>query len=421
MSVVTVKLPDVGEGIAEAELVEWSVAVGDLVREDAILAAVMTDKTTIEIPSPVEGTILWLGGEVGQKLAIGSALVKLEVAVAGTAVTPLPVAGEEEEVAAPMPVTAGSEPDGVAAGASVTVTTETASQLADVDHPLAAPPVRLRARNGGVDLSLVKGTGPAGRITHEDLDAYLSDQRQAGATGAKESQDTVREKRVTGLRRKIAERMAEASRRIPHITIVEEVDVTALETLRQQLNAERREDRPKLTVLPFLMAAIAVAVREQPMMNAHFDDEAELIREFDAVHIGIATQTTAGLMVPVVRHCEHKSLWAAAEELARVADAARSGKAVREELSGSTITISSLGPLGAIATTPIINRPEVAIVGVNRMEIRPRWDGSAFVPRTMMNLSSSFDHRVIDGWDAALFVQRLKTLLESPALIFVER
>lgn len=420
MSVVTVKLPDVGEGIAEAELVEWSVAVGDLVREDAILAAVMTDKTTVEIPSPVEGTILWLGGEVGQKLAIGSALVKLEVAVAGKTATPLPVAGEEAP-APEAPVAAGSEPDGAAATAPVAVATETASHLVASDHPLAAPPVRLRARNGGVDLSLVKGTGPAGRITHEDLDAYLSGRRQSGAAGAKESQDTVREKRVTGLRRKIAERMAEASRRIPHITIVEEVDVTALEALRQQLNAERREDRPKLTVLPFLMAAIAAAVREQPMMNAHFDDEAELIREFDAVHIGIATQTKAGLMVPVVRHCEHMSLWAAAAELARVVDAARSGKAVREELSGSTITISSLGPLGAIATTPIINRPEVAIVGVNRIEIRPRWDGSAFVPRTMMNLSSSFDHRVIDGWDAALFVQRLKILLESPALIFVER
>lgn len=419
MSVVTVKLPDVGEGIAEAELVEWNVAIGDLVREDAILAAVMTDKTTVEIPSPVEGTILWLGGEVGQKLAIGSALVKLEVAVAGKATMPLPVAGEE--AVARAPIAAGSEPDGAAAVAPVAVATETASHHAASDRPLAAPPVRLRARNGGVDLSLVKGTGPAGRITHEDLDAYLTGRRQAGAAGSKESQDTVREKRVTGLRRKIAERMAEASRRIPHITIVEEVDVTALETLRQQLNAERREDRPKLTVLPFLMAAIAAAVREQPMMNAHFDDEAELIREFDAVHIGIATQTKAGLMVPVVRHCEEKSLWAAADELARVADAARSGKAAREELSGSTITISSLGPLGAIATTPIINLPEVAIVGVNRMEIRPRWDGSAFVPRTMMNLSSSFDHRVIDGWDAALFVQRLKTLLESPALIFVGR
>lgn len=419
MSVVTVKLPDVGEGIAEAELVEWNVAIGDLVREDAILAAVMTDKTTVEIPSPVEGTILWLGGEVGQKLAIGSALVKLEVAVAGKATMPLPVAGEE--AVARAPVAAGSEPDGTAAVAPVAVATETDSHHAASDRPLAAPPVRLRARNGGVDLSLVKGTGPAGRITHEDLDAYLTGRRQAGAAGSKESQDTVREKRVTGLRRKIAERMAEASRRIPHITIVEEVDVTALETLRQQLNAERREDRPKLTVLPFMMAAIAAAVREQPMMNAHFDDEAELIREFDAVHIGIATQTKAGLMVPVVRHCEEKSLWAAADELARVADVARSGKAAREELSGSTITISSLGPLGAIATTPIINRPEVAIVGVNRMEIRPRWDGSAFVPRTMMNLSSSFDHRVIDGWDAALFVQRLKTLLESPALIFVER
>ncbi|MFT4184656.1 MAG: dihydrolipoamide acetyltransferase family protein, partial [Rhizobium sp.] len=288
------------------------------------------------------------------------------------------------------------------------------------EKPLASPAVRLRAANAGIKLAFVRGSGPGGRITHEDLDAYM-----AGAgnheTPRPEASDTVREVKVIGLRRKIAERMAEAKRRIAHITIVEEVDVTALEDLRERLNAERREGRPKLTVLPFLMAAIVRAVGEQPAMNAHFDDEAEVIRQHSAVHIGIATQTKSGLMVPVVRHCERRTLWQAAEELGRVAEAARDGTATREQLTGSTISISSLGSLGAIATTPIINRPEVAIIGVNRMEVRPKWDGSDFIPRKMMNLSSSFDHRVIDGWDAAIFINRLKSLIETPSLIFVER
>lgn len=421
MAVHTIKLPDVGEGIAEAEVVEWSVAPGDLVREDQIIAAVMTDKATVEIPSNVSGTVLWIAGRIGETLAVGSDLIRIETSGTTSAGAPSPAAetasvpADEPAVAvmAELPQPARPQPEAVKS-----LSTHRASP--EGQRPLASPSVRGRARNAGVDLHFVQGTGPAGRITHEDLDAYVAGGGRPAASAVKPAADTVREIPVIGLRRKIAGRMANAKRRIPHITIVEEVDVTALEELREKLNAEYRDRRPKLTVLPFLMASIVRAVREQPGLNAHFDDEAELIREFSAVHVGIATQTKSGLMVPVVRHAERLSLWDAAGELSRLADAARNGSATREELTGSTITISSLGPLGAIATTPIINHPEVAIVGVNRMEIRPSWDGSAFVPRKKMNLSSSFDHRVIDGWDAALFVKRLKTLIETPTLIFVE-
>lgn len=413
MTVVTMKLPDVGEGIAEAELVEWHVAVGDTVREDQILASVMTDKATVEIPSTVEGTVRWLGGEIGEPLAIGSDLIGIETEEAAPPRAHREAEGPEAAETGPAPAAplASAEPearsspaDGRPAGAAE-------------QRPLAAPAVRARALSAGIDLRRVTGTGPGGRITHEDLDAFASAPAPSKDDPAT---DSVRETKLTGLRRRIAERMASASRRIPHITIVEEVDVTALEALREQMNAGRAAERPKLTVLPFLMLALVRAIRDQPALNAHFDDEAEMIRAFSSVHIGIATQTEGGLMVPVIRHCERRSIWDAAGELARVAEAARTGTASRDELTGSTITISSLGSLGAIATTPIINHPEVAIIGVNRMEIRPRWDGAGFVPRKMMNLSSSFDHRVVDGWDAALFVKRLKTLLETPALIFVE-
>ncbi|HWT63923.1 MAG TPA: dihydrolipoamide acetyltransferase family protein, partial [Ochrobactrum sp.] len=289
------------------------------------------------------------------------------------------------------------------------------------ERPLATPSVRLRARDAGVDLRRVRGTGPAGRITHEDLDLFFQQETGGAPALSGYATDTsVNEIKVIGLRRKIAERMAEAKRHIPHITIVEEVDVTQLEELRTGLNNEKKEGRPRLTLLPFVIRTIVKAVKEQPGLNAHFDDEADIIRQFGGVHVGIATQTPNGLIVPVVRHAESMSVFAAATELTRVTEAARNGTAKREELSGSTITITSLGPLGAIATTPIINRPEVAIVGINKMAVRPMWDGTQFVPRKMMNLSCSFDHRVIDGWDAAVFVQKLKSLLETPAMIFVE-
>jgi 2-oxoisovalerate dehydrogenase E2 component (dihydrolipoyl transacylase) len=258
-----------------------------------------------------------------------------------------------------------------------------------------------------------------GRITHDDLDAWIAGGGVAQGTGKPARDNSVSEVRVMGLRRKIAERMQLAKRTIAHITIVEEIDVTALEDLRGKLNAQG--GCTKLTLLPFVMKAMVLAVRDQPGLNAHYDDEANVIRQFAGVHVGIATQTPGGLMVPVVQHAETLNLWQSADEVARVAEAARTGTATREELSGSTITISSLGPLGALSTTPIINRPEVAIVGINRMAVRPHWDGAAFVPRKMMNISCSFDHRVIDGWDAAVFIQRLKALLETPALMFVEQ
>jgi 2-oxoisovalerate dehydrogenase E2 component (dihydrolipoyl transacylase) len=276
----------------------------------------------------------------------------------------------------------------------------------------------LRAKEAGVDLRQVPGTGPAGRITHEDFDSFLARGARPAAAGLAPN-TSVEEIKVVGLRRRIAERMAVA-RRIPHITYVEEVDVTALEELRAKLNRDKKPEQPKLTLLPFLMRAIVKAVAEQPQVNATYDDEAGVVYRHGGVHIGIAAQTPAGLMVPVVRHAEARTLWDGAAELARVADAAKDGTATREELSGSTITITSLGALGGLGTTPIINHPEVAIVGVNKIAVRPHWDGAQFVPRKMMNLSSSFDHRVIDGWDAAVFVQRLKTLLETPAMLFVE-
>jgi len=271
-----------------------------------------------------------------------------------------------------------------------------------------------------MDLRQVPGSGPAGRITHDDLDAFLKGGSKPVRAGGLAVNDSTEDIRIVGLRRKIAEKMSLAKARIPHITYVEELDVTALEELRAALNKEKRPERPKLTLLPFLMRAMVKAIAEQPGLNAHFDDEAGIVHRFGGVHIGIATQTPAGLMVPVVRHAEARDLWDCAAEVNRLAEAARDGSASREELSGSTITITSLGAMGGIATTPVINHPEVAILGVNKMMIRPVWDGSAFIPRKMMNLSSAFDHRVVDGWDAAVFIQRIKTLIETPALIFVE-
>ncbi len=427
----TIKLPDVGEGVAEAELVEWHVKVGDMVREDSILAAVMTDKATVEIPAPADGTVSWLGAEVGETVAVGSPLIKLDVAgeAAGDETleaTPRQEAPQEEEKveqqAEPEPPPAAKpeprpEPAKPKARAQEAVTA--GAPRPEGERPLASPAVRRRAKEAGVDLRQVPGTGPAGRIGHEDLDLFIARGRQPAAKGLRRNTE-VEEIKVVGMRRRIAERMALAKARIAHITYVEEIDVTALEELRSRLNAEKAADRPRLTMLPFLMRAIVKAVAEQPMVNAHFDDEANVIHRLGGIHIGVATQTDAGLMVPVVRHAEARDLWDCARELNRLAAAARDGSAAREELSGSTITVTSLGALGGIASTPVINPPEVAIVGVNKMEMRPVWDGQQFVPRKMMNLSSSFDHRVIDGWNAAVFIQRIKTLLETPAMIFLE-
>ena len=437
MGIRIVKLPDVGEGVAEAELVEWHVTVGQSVLEDQILAAVMTDKATVEIPSPVAGTVIALGGEVGGMLAVGAELVRLEVAGEGNQ----EVAAAPREAAAPpaaqplaaapapqlpVPPPAPSSSPAIAAAAPAPAS-RTATTRAPIgpprppgEKPIASPAVRRRAREAGVDLRQVRGTGPAGRIDHDDLDAFLRAGTGPARTAARVANTEVETVKVIGLRRRIAQKMAEAKRRIAHFSYVDEVDVTALEELRTALNGEGRTDRPRLTLLPFLMQALVKAVADFPEMNALYDDEAETIERYGGVHIGIATQTPSGLMVPVVRHCETLSLWESAAEVARLSAAARDGHVTRAELTGSTITITSLGALGGIVTTPVINRPEVAIIGINKQVVRPVWQGGQFVPRTMMNLSSSFDHRVIDGYVAARFVQRIKALLETPATLFLE-
>lgn len=427
-----IKLPDVGEGVAEAELVEWHVKVGDLVREDTVLAAVMTDKATVEIPSPVDGEILWLGAEIGDTVAIGSPIVRLKVAGEGNVKAAAEAAPKTEAAAKPAEVKAEPAPSApkaapkpteapkAAAAPKATRASVSGAPRAEGERPLASPAVRLRAKEAGIDLRQVPGSGPAGRISHEDIDAFVARGPQlARATGLAQK-DGVEDIKVVGLRRKIAEKMSLAKSRIPHITYVEEIDVTSLEELRATLNKEKRGDRAKLTLLPFLMRAMVKAIGEQPNLNALFDDDAGIIHQHEGIHIGIAAQTPNGLVVPVVKHAEARDLWDCAAEVNRLADAAKAGTASREELSGSTITITSLGAMGGVATTPVINYPEVAIVGVNKIMVRPVWDGTQFIPRKMMNLSSSFDHRVIDGWDAAVFVQRIKALLETPALIFVD-
>jgi 2-oxoisovalerate dehydrogenase E2 component (dihydrolipoyl transacylase) len=414
-----VRLPDVGEGVAEAELVAWHVAVGDAVTSESVLAEVMTDKATVEISSPVDGVIAALYGEPGEVLAVGSDLVGIELGGAAAPAPETPV--EPAPAPAPAPP-ARPAPTAEAAPAAARPASPPTATPRPVPtpalRPQAAPAVRQRARELGIDLRVVQPSGPGGRIVHADLDAFLSGaapRRRAGTPGV----DDVTTTPLVGVRKRIAERLTVAASEIPHITYVDEVDVTELERLRARLNERRDDAAPKLTVLPFLARAIVVAVGEQPHLNATYDTTAGLTTH-TAVHLGIATQTPNGLVVPVVHHTETLDLWATAAEIARLAEVARSGAATRDELRGSTITISSLGALGGLVTTPIINHPEVAIVGVNKMNVRPVWNGSTFAPRTMMNLSCSFDHRIVDGWDAATFVQRLRELLETPALLFVD-
>ena len=414
MGVHSIRMPDIGEGIAEAEIAEWLVSPGQMVREDEPLAAVMTDKATVEIPSPVAGKVLWLAGEPGDILAVGAELIRLEVEGDGNLA---PGATEETEPEAEKEPQPQPQPQARPPAAPPPPRPAPAAALRpEGERPVAPPSVRRRAREAGVDLRQVRGSGPFGRITQDDLSAFIASGGVAAAPGPRPD-TSVEEIRVIGLRRKISENMARAAT-IPHITIVEEVDASAVEDLRARMNADSRGE--KLTPLAFIARALVRALREQPMLNAHHLPDDGLVRRFGAVHLGIATQTPGGLMVPVLRHAEALTLRETAAEIARLAQAARDGGARREELTGSTVTITSLGPLGAIATTPILNAPEVAIVGVNRMAVRPHWNGSAFEPRRMMNLSCSFDHRVIDGWDAAVFVQRLRQLLETPALIFME-
>lgn len=454
-----VKLPDIGEGVAEAEVSAWHVKVGDVVREDQPLADVMTDKATVEIPSPVSGTVAALGAEAGQMLAVGAELVRLEIEGGDAAPASVPESGvavapevaraqnaaEGQPAAALVPAADGLEPAQPAPGSAAAPKPVEPAKPALAkpaspaprpaatapssgpprpagEKPVASPAVRRRALEAGIDLRQVRGTGPAGRIGHDDLDAYLdAPPEDAGPAPAGRAPRTgVEEIKVIGLRRRIAQRMADAKRRVAHFSYVEEVDVTAVEELRAALNQRHGASRPKLTLIPFLVQALVRALPDFPQMNAHYDDEAEVIHRHAGIHVGIATQTPSGLMVPVLRHAETRDVWNAAAEVRRLAEAARNGLAARDELSGSTITITSLGALGGIVTTPVINRPEVAIIGVNKQVMRPVWRDGAFVPRLTMNLSASFDHRVVDGYDAALFVQALKGLLETPATLFME-
>jgi 2-oxoisovalerate dehydrogenase E2 component (dihydrolipoyl transacylase) len=419
MGIHVIKVPDVGEGIAEVELVAWYVKPGDAVVEDERLADVMTDKASVEIPCPVTGRVLVLGGEVGQMLAVGSELIRIEVGEAKVAAPAPSVAPAVRPSPAPAaPATAEPAP---APGAP------TAPPVGTADRPIASPSVRRRAWELGVELKDVAPSGTAGRITHADVEAAAAARGServptphpapAAAEALRDEEQTVK---VIGLRRRIAMQMQEAKRRIPHFAYVEELDITEAEALRASLNQRWAATRGRLTLLPLLMRAMVLALAEFPQINARFDDETGVVTRHRAVHLGIATQTPNGLVVPVVRHAQALDLWAAATEVARLADAARAGRATRDELSGSTITISSLGALGGIVSTPIINRPEVAIVGVNRIVERPVVRGGAIVTRQTMNLSSSFDHRVVDGADAAAFIQAVRARLEQPALLFVE-
>jgi 2-oxoisovalerate dehydrogenase E2 component (dihydrolipoyl transacylase) len=418
------KLPDIGEGIAEAEIVAWHIKVGDRIEEDQPIADMMTDKATVEMESPVSGTVVAVAGEAGDVVSIGSMLVEIETEAAESENVSATEAVEPEKMPSEA-VTAPAEPPPVSDKAEIEIVPEKASEeqknqavLADAQKVTASPAVRARAKALGVDLASVKAAG--GHVRHADLDAFLSygvgqGYRAPGAS-VKRADEVVK---VIGMRRRIAENMATSKRHIPHFSYVEEFDVTALEAMRADLNANRG-DRPKLTMLPFLIVAICKTLPDFPMINARYDDEAGVVTRHGAVHLGMATQTDAGLMVPVIRDAQDMNVWQLASEITRLASAARDGTARSEELSGSTLTVTSLGPLGGIATTPVINRPEVAIIGPNKIVERPMFVGDAIEARKLMNLSISCDHRVVDGWDAASYVQGLKKLVETPVLLFAD-
>lgn len=419
MSEYNFKLPDVGEGIAESEIATWRVAVGDTIKEEQPLVDMLTDKAAIEIPSPVAGKVVKLHAAAGEKVPVGSVLVTIETSGAAPAEKGKAVAAAPAKAAAP--VGGGHAPDSRGHGPLPQ------QQGFHNPMPAAAPSVRKRAREMGVDLHSVRGSHPSGRVLHEDVIAHA----QGGAapvaapvaamarSHGPTAEDRVEQIKVIGMRRKIAEAMERSKRRIPHFAYVEELDVTELEALRVHLNEDHGATRGKLTLLPFLVRALTIAVPEFPQVNGTYDDEAGVNTRHSALHVGIATQTPNGLLVPVVRHAERLDLWQCAAEIARLAQAARTSKATVKELSGSTITITSLGKMGGIVSTPIINAPEVAIIGVNKMVPRPAVVDGVVGVRTMMNLSSSFDHRIVDGYDAATFIQRLKGLLEHPATLYM--
>lgn len=430
MSEFSFRLPDLGEGIVESEITQWHVAVGDRVEEDQVLADVQTDKAVVEVESPVTGTVLALGCEAGEVLAVGAELVRFD-----TGESP----GESQQgsrdesrdesrddknhpespghpTERPEPTTGASSAPQRDAPRSPRPHRAPPSDPA-FQQVLASPSLRKRAREAGIDLRRVPGNGPGGRVTHRDFDAYR--EQDAPAAEAKPARDAVQEVKLSGLRRVIARKMELATRSIPHYSYIEEVDVTQLEALRLHLNAGRETDQPKLTLLPFIALAMVKTLPRFPHCNARFDEEAQLLRQYQAVHLGVATMTDGGLMVPVVRHCDGLDLWQAAAEIGRVSRAAREGRAAQEELSGSTVTITSLGALGGLATTPVINAPETAILGINKMQQRPVVRDGTIVVSTMMNLSASFDHRIVDGYDGAQWVQALKAVLENPGAIFV--
>jgi 2-oxoisovalerate dehydrogenase E2 component (dihydrolipoyl transacylase) len=428
MATQSIKMPDIGEGIAEVELVAWHVSVGEQVTEDQILADVMTDKATVEIPSHVAGTVLSLDVSVGQVVAVGTPIIHIESA----ATNPL----TDEASALPMPSSKGGDrgtidlqPDSgshVTPAADLAVPAMDKGKNAEPFNPssraIASPAVRHRAAELGLDLSQIPGTGPAGRITQADLqtsahkNSTLDSKEASNGKGYKRlfAEESIP---VIGLRRKIAQKMQEAKRRIPHFTYVEEIDVTELEAFRETLNQEFSTSRGKLTLLPFLIRAMVLAVREHPEVNARYDDDAGVVTRFAAVHLGLATQTSGGLMVPVIRHAESLDFWDCAQAIRMTSETARSGKTSRDDLTGSTLTLTSLGALGGIVSTPVINHPEVAIVGTNRIVERPVIRNGMVVARKMMNLSSSFDHRVVDGMDAAQFIQRIRRYLECPGTL----
>ena len=413
------KLPDIGEGVVEGEVVQWHVAAGDAVTEDDPIVDVMTDKATVTIPSPITGVVSSLNGDVGEMVAVGSALVEFDSDTAAvTTSAPEPSVEPESEVG-PEP---SSEPEPVPTPEPAPLAPEPPAPVAPSGKVLASPAIRRRAREAGVGLNQVRGSGPAGRVRHADLDAYIAaDGAVSGAAPSAYStkRTGVTEVKVVGLRRKIAEQMTISKRTIPHFSYFEEADVTELETLRQMLNASRDESQPKLTYLPFIMLALSKIMPDHPECNAHYDDQGGVVSRHDAVHIGIATQTERGLYVPVVKHVEAMDAWQAAAELQRVAGAARGGTASLDDLTGSTFTITSLGRDGGLGATPIINHPEVAILGIHKARDMPVAKDGQVVVRRIMNLSSSFDHRVVDGADGAALVQHLRRMLEHPALIFM--
>ncbi|MFM2301126.1 MAG: Lipoamide acyltransferase component of branched-chain alpha-keto acid dehydrogenase complex [Pseudomonadota bacterium] len=430
----TFNLPDIGEGIAEAEIVTWHVKLGDQVEEDGRLADVMTDKATVEMESPVAGTVIEVAGAEGDMVAIGAPLVVIETdgeadvdAQPGPSASPVRPAAVAEAVppaaAGQVPVSAPPPPPvpiPAAMPAATPVQPEPAQPAGSRPHVLASPAVRARAKELGIDLAHVR-SAEGGRVRHADLDAFLSYNAAYRAPGGKRADQQIK---VIGLRRRIAENMAASKRNIPHFSYVEECDVTALEDLRAQLNAAHG-DRPRLTMLPLLISAFCRCLPDFPMLNARYDDETGVVTRHGAVHLGMATQTPAGLMVPVIRDAQDRNVWQLAAEIARLAQAARDGTASSAELSGSTITVTSLGPLGGVATTPVINRPEVAIIGPNRIVERPMFvadgmGGERLAKRKLMNISISCDHRVVDGWDAASFVQAVKRLIETPVLLLAD-